>query len=97
MARKTSKQDENLDHLLDEKTVEGLADRLKTKLLPDLIQKIIRSSRDYRTAFAKSNVKRRSIICLGPTVYSMIPVHISGQSNIYSFKRLYKQFLIESP
>ena len=57
----------------------------------------IRSSRDYRTAFAKSNVKRRSIICLGPTVYSMIPVHISGQSNIYSFKRLYKQFLIESP
>ena len=40
MARKTSKQDENLDHLLDEKTVEGLADRLKTKLLPDLIQKI---------------------------------------------------------
>ena len=57
----------------------------------------IRSSRDYRTAFAKSNVKRRSIICLGPTVYSMIPVHISGKSNIYSFKRLYKQFLIESP
>ena len=40
MAQKTSKQDENLDHLLDEKTVEGLADRLKTKLLPDLIQKI---------------------------------------------------------
>ena len=40
MARKTSKQDENLDHLLDEKTVEGFADRLKTKLLPDLIQKI---------------------------------------------------------
>ena len=40
MARKTNEQDENVDQLLDERAVEYLADRLRTKLLSVVAQKI---------------------------------------------------------
>ena len=55
----------------------------------------VRSSQKCRPVFVKSNVKRRSILYLGPKIYTKIPTFITNQPN--AFKRLYQQFIIDSP
>ena len=57
----------------------------------------VRSSQNYRPVFAKSSIKRHSILCLGPRIYVIIPLNYTNKPNLYAFKRLYKQLIIEVP
>ena len=42
----------------------------------------VRSSQKYRPVFAKSNIKRRSILYLGPKICTKIPTFITDQPNL---------------
>ena len=49
----------------------------------------VRSSQKYRPVFAKSNIKRRSILYLGPKVYTKIPTFITVISQTYMHLNVY--------
>ena len=56
----------------------------------------VRSSNNYRSAFAKSVTGSRSIVCMGPKIYSTVPRNITNLSNLYAFKKALKHFIINS-
>ena len=56
----------------------------------------VRSSNNYRSAFAKSVTGSRSIVCMGSKIYSTVPRSITNLSNLYAFKKALKHFIINS-
>lgn len=56
----------------------------------------VRSSNNYRPAFAKSVTGSRSIVCMGPKIYSVVPSNITKLPNLYAFKKALKKFIVNS-
>ena len=57
----------------------------------------VRSSQNHRPVIVESNIKRHSILCLGPRICARIPLNITDQPNLHAFRHLFKQLIIDSP
>ena len=55
----------------------------------------VRSSSNYRSAFAKSVFGSSSIVCMGPKVYAS-PRNVVSLPNLHAFKKEQKYFIINS-